>query len=61
MNESATTDEEQRERFFFLVMAVAIGATVLAGFGNNIVLGRSSFNSPWWVHIHGVSFMAWIN
>jgi hypothetical protein len=51
---------EQRERFFFVVMAVAIGISVLAGFGIYVALGITSFNAPWWVHIHGVSFMAWI-
>ena len=41
-------------------MALAIAATVLIGFGTFIALGISSFSAPWWVHLHGVSFMAWI-
>ena len=41
-------------------MALLIAATVLAGFGAFAALGISSFSAPWWVHIHGVSFMAWI-
>jgi hypothetical protein len=53
-------DVEQRERSFFFFMAMAIAATVLAGFGSFAVLGISSFAAPWWVHVHGVSFMAWI-
>lgn len=51
---------EQRERRFFLGMAFAIAATVLLGFGGYIALGISSFNAPWWVHVHAVTFMGWI-
>ncbi len=53
-------DVEQRERAFFLFSAVVIAATVLAGFGGFAVLGLSSFGAPWWVHVHAISFMAWI-
>jgi hypothetical protein len=55
---SATT--EFRERRFFLVMAVAIALTVVVSFGLFIVAGISTFASPWWVHIHAVTFMSWI-
>lgn len=51
---------EQRERNFFMGMAVLMALTVLAGFGMFILVGISSFHSPWWVHVHGVSFMSWI-
>jgi len=52
---------EQRERLFFLVMALAIAATVVGGFGIRLVLGVTTFaGEPWWVHVHAVSFMAWI-
>lgn len=53
-------DAELRERQFFFAAAVGIAATVLAGFGAFAVLGISSITAPWWVHIHGVSFMAWV-
>lgn len=53
-------DVEQRERAFFFFSAMVIAATVLAGFGGFAALGFSSFGSPWWVHVHAVSFMAWI-
>lgn len=53
-------DREQRERLFFFSAAVAIAATVIAGFGAFALLGVSSFGAPWWVHVHGVSFMAWV-
>jgi hypothetical protein len=53
-------DAEQRERRFFLVMALAIAAAVVGGFGIRLLLGVTSFaTSPWWTHVHAVSFMAW--
>lgn len=51
---------EQRERLFYLIMALAITATVIVGFSLYIVVGLSSFASPWWVHVHAVSYMGWI-
>lgn len=57
---SAPATAEQRERRFFLAMAIAIALTVAAGFGLFLVIGISSFTAPWWVHIHAVSFVAWI-
>jgi hypothetical protein len=51
---------QQRERRFFLGMAIAIAFTVLLGFGGYIVAGISSFDAPWWVHLHAVTFMGWI-
>jgi hypothetical protein len=50
----------QRERAFFFYMALAIAATCVAGFLRSLYLGRSSFDSPWWVHVHGITMMAWI-
>ncbi|MGE0623169.1 MAG: hypothetical protein AB7O54_11165 [Pseudomonadales bacterium] len=51
---------EQRERLFFLLMAVAIAVTVVSAFSLWLAAGISSFTSPWLVHVHAVSFMAWI-
>ena len=51
---------EQGERTFFLVMALAIGTTVVTAFGLFHLAGFSSFNAPWWVHVHAVSSMGWI-
>ena len=52
---------EQRERLFFLAMALAITGAVVGGFGIRVVLGVTSFaTEPWWVHVHAVSFMGWI-
>jgi hypothetical protein len=58
--QASPTDFEQRERRFFLGMAVAIAAIVLAGFGGYILVGLSSFDAPWWVHLHAVTYMGWI-
>jgi len=60
LNALPAPDAEQRERLFFLAMAVAITATVLTGFGAFALLGISSVRAPWWVHVQAVSFMAWI-
>jgi FtsH-binding integral membrane protein len=51
---------ELREKRFFLVMAVAIAATVVVGFSLFYAAGISSFDSPWWVHVHAVTFVGWI-
>lgn len=51
---------EQRERKLFLAMALSFAAMVVLGFGAFAVIGRSSFASPWWVHLHAASFLAWI-
>jgi len=52
---------ELRERLFFLIMAVAIAVTVIVAFSLFYVAGISSFvGSPWWVHVHAVTFMGWI-
>lgn len=50
----------ERDRGFFLIMAIAIAATVVAGFTLQFVAGRSSLASPWWVHLHGLTFMGWL-
>ena len=49
-----------RDRLFFLIMAIAIAATVVAGFSLQFAAGRSSLASPWWVHLHGLTFMGWL-
>lgn len=51
---------ESRERWFFLVMALAIALTVVTAFSLFLRAGLSSFASPWWVHVHAVTFMTWI-
>jgi hypothetical protein len=49
-----------RDRMFFLIMSLVIAATTVSGFTLSMVMGRSTFASPWWVHVHGVTFMGWL-
>ncbi|TPG21099.1 hypothetical protein EAH87_07145 [Sphingomonas koreensis] len=49
-----------RDRLFFFVMALAIAATAISGFSLQLAMGRSSFHAPWWVHVHGLTFMGWL-
>lgn len=51
---------EQSERRFFMIMALAMAGAIIAGFSLNLALGRSSFDAPLVVHIHGMMFMAWV-
>lgn len=55
-----TTSMLDRERWFFFVMAIAMAATSVIGFGLNAAMARSSFGAPWWVHVHAVTMMAWL-
>lgn len=47
------------ERFFFF-MALAMAATIVAGFSLNLAIGRSSFDSPLLYHVHATIFMGWL-
>jgi hypothetical protein len=47
------------ERFFF-TMACLMAAVLVAGFGLNVALGRSSFASPLIVHVHAFVFFGWV-
>ncbi len=49
-----------RERRFFLIMAIAMAVTVVAGFSFQLGMGRSTFASPLRVHVHAVLFMGWV-
>jgi hypothetical protein len=51
---------ESRERWFFLAMALAIAITVVTAFSLFYRSGFSTFASPWWVHVHAITFMTWI-
>jgi hypothetical protein len=50
----------ERDRSFFLIMAMVIAATVVSGFTLQFIAGRSSLGAPWWVHVHGLTFMGWL-
>lgn len=50
-----------KERWFFFYLAAAIFATVVAGFGSQIIAGQTWFaDFPWYVHAHVALFSSWI-
>lgn len=44
---------------FFLISAILMTVVLVFGFSASIVLGHSSFHSPWFVHLHGLIFFGW--
>jgi hypothetical protein len=50
---------EQRERRFFLAIAIATTLITVGGFSLNLGLGRSSFAVPLIYHVHAILFMGW--
>lgn len=56
----AEASPQQRERRFYFVMSLLFAATAVAGFGFFIAIGASSFNSPWWVHVHAVTMVGFL-
>ena len=57
---AAPRTPEQPERRFFLIMALVMSGTIVAGFVLNLAMGRSSFALPAPFHAHGIVFMGWI-
>jgi hypothetical protein len=45
---------------FYLIMALVMASTIIAGFSLNLAMGRSSFAAPWPFHVHGMIFMGWL-
>lgn len=45
---------------FFLTMAFVMAGIIIAGFGLNLAMGRSSFDRPPIVHAHAIVFMGWM-
>lgn len=48
------------DKRFFLASALAMTAVMVAGFGLNIVMGRSTFDRPPVVHAHAFVFFGWV-
>jgi hypothetical protein len=48
------------DRRFFLGGAIAMAATIAAGFSLQLAMGRSSFGAPPLIHAHAVVFMGWV-
>lgn len=61
----ATLLKDRRNRFsgnrFFLVSAFVMAAVVVAGFGTQLAMGRSTFAAQPLVHVHAVLFMGWVS
>ena len=51
---------EQGERRFYLIMALAMAAVIVAGFSLNLAMGRSNFAVPAIYHAHAAVFMGWL-
>jgi len=51
---------DRGEARFFLTMACVMAVAIVAGFSFNIVMGRSSFDAPWLVHIHAWVMLGWV-
>jgi hypothetical protein len=49
-----------RDDGFFLRAALGMAAVIVTGFSVQLLAGRSSFASPWYVHAHAMVFMGWI-
>ena len=45
---------------FFLGAAIAMTLVIVAGFSNQLAMGRSTFYSPPLVHAHAIIFMGWV-
>ena len=52
--------QAQNEARFFFYSACGYAALVVLGFVLFIATGRSTFDAPWWVHLHALTFMAWL-
>ncbi len=50
----------RRDDGFFLGGAFVMTAVIVAGFSTQLAMGRSSFDSPLYVHLHAVVFMGWV-
>jgi len=48
------------DRRFFRNMITVMSLVIVAGFGAQLALGRSSFNAPLIVHLHAVAYSAWV-
>lgn len=51
--------DDLERKFILFVASLLIGVSVI-GFGYFLLSGKSTFASPWWVHVHAVSMVAWL-
>ena len=51
----------ERERRFFLAMALLLAVTAAIGFGYFKFSGKgTNLYSPWWVHVHSITMIGWL-
>ncbi len=53
-------DEVASDHRFAATMAIVMALFVVAGFSTQYLAGRSTFDAPLRVHVHGVVFMGWV-
>lgn len=52
--------QQRSDDGFFLTMAFVMAGVLIAGFGLNFAMGRSTFARPPIVHAHAIIFMGWM-
>jgi len=57
---SAAAPTIRSDHKFFLIMACAMAAVIVAGFGLNLAMGRSNFGLPLLYHVHAFVFFGWV-
>ncbi|MCW2350966.1 MULTISPECIES: hypothetical protein [unclassified Sphingobium] len=57
---SGIRSEIERERSFFLKLALAMAFVLVAGFSFNVAAGRSTFAAPLLLHVHALVFFGWL-
>lgn len=55
----ATEAVGDRDRRLFLQLAIAMTVTIVLGFSTQLAMGRSTFASPWPIHLHAFVFFGW--
>jgi hypothetical protein len=48
-----------REHRFFVTSAVVMAALIVGAFSLQLLMGRSSFAVPWFLHVHAFVFFGW--
>jgi hypothetical protein len=56
---TAPYEEPTRAERFFTNLAIFMALVIVAGFSNQLAMGRSTFASPLRVHFHALAFMGW--
>ncbi|QNE05476.1 hypothetical protein [Croceicoccus marinus] len=60
ITQGAPKTTEGAERRFHLYLAIAMSATIVAGFSVHLAMGRSTFAVPPIFHVHALVFFGWV-